>query len=51
MIDATIEFRKLPKIDELLSDARLDALITDYGREQIVAAVRAEVDLARTRIG
>jgi L-seryl-tRNA(Ser) seleniumtransferase len=49
-MDAPSQFRSLPKIDRLLEDPSLGALIAEHGRDQVLGAVRSAVDEARQAI-
>jgi len=44
------ELRKLPSVDKLLQTAELAALVAVHGHCVVVAAIRAELDLARQQI-
>ena len=43
-------FRRLPAVDELLRTAEGAALVIDYGRLNVLEAVRAELDELRAKI-
>ena len=43
-------FRKLPKVDILLKDKKIEALCEEYGRGFVVDCIRAELDHARDLI-
>ena len=43
-------FRKLPKVDILLKDEKIEALCEEYGRGFVVDCIRAELDHARDLI-
>lgn len=42
--------RKLPKVDEVLKDERIESLVAVYGRENVVKSIRASIDEKRREI-
>ncbi len=49
-MDAKELFRKLPKVDILLKDEKIEALCEEYGRGFVVECIRAELDHVRALI-
>jgi selenocysteine synthase-like protein len=49
-MNETSEFRKLPKVDQLLDDPACRSWIAVHGRELVVDALREAIDGARARI-
>ena len=50
MTDHTERLRHLPSVDRLLQASRASELLPKYGREQVVNAIRAELDACRRLI-
>ena len=50
MTDHTERLRRLPSVDRLLQASRASELLAKYGREQVVNAIRAELDACRRLI-
>ena len=44
------EFRKLPKVDQLLDDPACKSWIAAHGREPVLDAVREAIDAARAMV-
>ena len=43
-------YSKLPKVDEILEDARIEELVSMVSREMVVETIREELDRIRTKI-
>jgi L-seryl-tRNA(Ser) seleniumtransferase len=43
-------FRRLPSVDEMLKADEIDGLASEYGRQSVIEAARAELDAMRAKI-